>query len=268
MSLPAPAAEPRVSASPGAGSPAAGGGPSLAQRVATFLRHGHRILFRRWPDYSFDDLAAIQDTLDGPAFRRAADRMAADPEGAQLLAERPRLTVAGIDWDRMRALPTDTLGYCLWHHYHANGILEDVTLAAPRWPWDDETEYAKQRYRDTHDIRHVLVGVGISGPDEVVLQTFQWGQLRQILSVAIVVFGGLKFALFDGAARRLLRDLPRAWRAAKRARFLSLVRFEDHWARPLDELRAELGIEPVGTAYPPAARHPDAAPPIASQQAA
>lgn len=33
--------------------------------------------------------------------------------------------------------------------------------------------------------------------------------------------------------------------AAKRARFLASIRWEDHFERPLDEVRAEFGIEPI-----------------------
>lgn len=227
-------------------------GPTWLQRIRVFFVHGSRILFRRWPDYSFDDLAAIQDTLDGPAFTRAAERMARDPEGAAILRDRPRLSVSTVDWDHLRGLPPHTLGHCFWHHFAANDLLEEVELAAPQWPWPPETEYAKQRYRETHDLRHVLTGLGVSDVEEVLLQAFQFVQLPQVLSLGIVVLGGLKFALLDGQWRRLLRDLPRAVRSARRARFLSNVRFEELWERPLEEVRAELGLEPIGAAYPPA----------------
>jgi ubiquinone biosynthesis protein COQ4 len=243
-------------------------GPTWLQRIRVLLVHGSRILFRRWPDYSFDDLAAIQDTLDGPAFGRAAERMAQDVEGAAILRDRPRLSVSTVDWGYLRSLPTHTLGHCLWHHFTANGLLEEVELAPPRWPWPADTEYAKQRYRETHDLRHVLTGLGVSDVEEVLLQSFQFVQLPQVLSLGIVVLGGLKFALVDGQWRRLLRDLPRAVRSARRARFLSNVRFEELWERPLEEVRDELGLEPIGTAYPPAQRLAEAGAEPGGQRAA
>lgn len=227
--------------------------PGFFLRLRTFVYHGARILFLPWPRYTFDDLAAIQDTLDGPAFRRAAERMAADPEGTQILRARPEIRGSEIDFDWLESLPPGTLGHEYWRHFATQGMLEAVKafrLNPPLVVWEADTEYAKKRYRETHDVRHVLLGLGVEGYEEVLLQCFQFSQLPQALSAGIVIGGSLKHGLRDWRWRELWRLLPRAWRAGKRARFLSLVNFEQHWERSLDELRQELGVEPVGDRYP------------------
>ena len=227
-------------------------------RLSALLRAMGRILFLRWPDYDFNDLATVQDSLDGPAFQRAAERMRVDPTGREMLDHIDAPTLRNTDWTYLSTLPVDSFGYNIWHHFHANGILHPVDLDVPEVRWDPDTEQAKAWYRGTHDVRHVMVGLGITGADEVVLQAFQCAQLPQKLSVMIVLLGGLKHALIDGEARRLLRDVPRAWRLGRRARFLSLLDVNRFWETPLMEVRAQFGIEPLGTAYPVAERHPEA----------
>ena len=232
--------------------------PSYLVRARALLYHSARILFLRWPAYTFDDLAAVQDCLDGPAFQGAAARMALDPHGRALLEARPDLGIAMVDWQALSTLPIDSFGYNVWHHFYANGILEEVALGPPIVQWGEAAEFAKARYRATHDIRHVLLGLGITGHEEVVLQTFQCAQLFQKLSALIVVFGGLKHMLIDREWRAILTRAPQAWRVGRRARFLLHLPAEDLWSTPLAEVRALYGITPVGSAYPVATRHPDA----------
>ena len=116
--------------------------------------------------------------------------------------------------------------------------------------WDDDTEYAKDRYRQTHDVRHILLGVGIDGYEEVLLQTFQFAQQPQVLSAAIIVLGGIKHGLLEGKLGRMLSLMPAAWRQGKKAVFLSNVRFESMWHWPIEAARQALDIEAIGPEYP------------------
>ena len=232
--------------------------PRRITRIAAVLMAAYRILFLKWPRYSFDDLATIQDSLDGPAFSRAARRMRCHPDGARMMDEKPELTLHTVDWHALSMLPVDTLGYNFWHHFYVNGLLKEVKLSEPVVRWDPDTEYAKHRYRATHDARHVLTGLGVEGYEEVLLQAFQFAQLPQKLSALIVVFGGLKHAILDGKWRALLSGIPRAWRSGRQARFLSNLPLEELWAVPLEEVRRQWGVRPVGSLYPVRERHPDA----------
>ena len=233
--------------------------PSLLFRAWISLKHGSRIMFGRFPEgYDFRDLAAMQDGVDGPAFERMVEEMRRDPTGRQILQERPELSLETVDWAWLSSLPVDSFGYNAWHHFYSNGILQPVDLGEPVCQWDEETEYVKARYRTTHDIRHVLTGVGIEGYEEVILQAFQLAQLPQILSAGIALLGGLKHAILDRRPLTILRGIPRAWRLGRRVPFLLNVRFEDHYETPLHELRDMLGIEPLGDAYPVRERHPHA----------
>lgn len=238
--------------------------PNLLARTWAVLYHCARVLLLRWPKYSFDDLAGLQDNLDGPAFTRAAAHMRADREGQQLLRDRAVLTVRGTDWAHLSRLPTQSFGYNVWHHFYVNRLLEDVELQPSRLCWDADTEYAKARYRSSHDMRHVMLGLGVELHEEVSLQTFQFAQLPQKLSALIVVLGAVKLLVVDPMWWKFFACAPQAWRAGKRGRPLHCVRFEDLWAWPLDELRERYAITPVGARYPVAQRHRDAPSPVTS----
>ncbi|WP_086000927.1 Coq4 family protein [Plesiocystis pacifica] len=233
--------------------------PSLLARARAVLHHCSRVLFLSWPDYSFDDLAGIQDNLDGPAFAEAAAHMWADTEGQSLMEDRALLTCAAADWEYFSRLPIDSFGYTVWHHFYVNDLIEDVELQPSRLRWDDDTEYAKARYRSSHDMRHIFLGLGTEVYEEVSLQTFQYAQLPQKLSALVVLFGALKLLATGTSWRQLVSLVPLAWRSGKAARSLHCVRFEALWEVPLDELRARYGVVPVGDRYPVARRHPDAA---------
>jgi ubiquinone biosynthesis protein Coq4 len=232
--------------------------PSLLTRLRVGAYHGARILFLRWPGYTFDDLAAVQDCLDGPAFQNAARKLAQDVDGERLLSQAPELGIHTVDWQALSLLPIDTLGYNLWHHFYSHGLLHTVHLGPPKVQWGAKAEFAKSRYRATHDLRHVMLGLGVEGYEEVVLQTFQCAQLYQNLSALIVSLGGLKHALIDGKWREILSLAPRAWRVGRRARFLLNMPVEEMWEQPLEAVRAHYGIQPVGPHYPVSERHSDA----------
>ena len=232
--------------------------PSLFSRTTALLRASYRILFLRWPDYSFDDLVIIQDSLDEPAFQSAAQKMREDAHGLKLMAERVDLSLRTVDWKHLSQLPIDSLGYNTWHHFYANDLFEEIVLNPSSLPSDPETEYAKQRYRATHDLRHVLTGLGVAGFEEVILQSFQYAQLPQKFSALIVLFGGLKHALLDGHWSELVVGIPRAWRVGRDVPFLSNTPYESLWEVPLQTVRAQYGIRTLGSAYPVRERHSDA----------
>ncbi|MEL6345042.1 MAG: Coq4 family protein [Myxococcota bacterium] len=232
--------------------------PTWLFRMRKFFYHGGKVLFFKYPGFTLQDLAAVQDSVDGPSFTLAAQRMWDHPVGRRLMIEQPEITLDSVDWRALSMLPIDSLGYNFWHHMYTNGILQDVDFSNPVVKWDEDTEYAKKRYRETHDIRHVVLGLSITGPEEAILQSFQCSQLYQHLSLGIMTLGALKFALSEGSILRMLRDEPRAWRVGKEARFLSNVYYEHLWERPVAEVREMLNITPIGDRYPVKERHPDA----------
>ncbi|PKN57074.1 MAG: hypothetical protein CVU56_12855 [Deltaproteobacteria bacterium HGW-Deltaproteobacteria-14] len=198
-----------------------------------------------------DELLVAEELVSRGRFerlhRQLAPRLAADPEAAGLLRDKPRLARAEVDFDALGALPASTLGGTYARHLERYGLDPDL-LAGPAGAasgagyHDPDTAYLHERYRQTHDLWHALTGLGTEGYEEVLLHAFTWAQLRLPYSALIVLFGAVKHMVLERRWETLTRGLRDAWQAGREASPLLLVRWEDRWERPVHEVRAALRI--------------------------
>ena len=191
------------------------------------------------------EIHRVEEITGRPRYRRLLRELREMPEGRRLLAERPELSSQHLDYARLRALPEGTLGRAYTHHLDDNGLSADYQAAATRHVDDPDMAYLMRRFRQTHDVWHTLLGLGIAGHEEVTIHWFSWGQLRLPVSALIMVFGTLKHVVMErrwGALRHSLLD---AYRAGDRAPPLLGVFWEDRWERPLAEVRDELRVQPL-----------------------
>jgi ubiquinone biosynthesis protein COQ4 len=161
-------------------------------------------------------------------------------EGRALLHERPEL--GAIDLDALRRLPDGTFGREFARFLDAHGLDYNVDLEAPRYIEDEDAHYVLRRYRKTHDIFHVLLGLGVEGHEEVLVHAFTLAQMGMPSSVAIVVLGAMKHMVLEGRLDCLRKRLRAAFDAGRRAAPLLAVRFESHFHEPLDEVRRRYAI--------------------------
>ncbi len=167
-------------------------------------------------------------------------QFARDDDGDRLLRERPAIDSRTVDWDALRALPDGTLGREYARYLDEHHLDPDLFQAPPGLP--PTVAWLAQRIRQTHDIWHVLTGYAPDVPGEIALQAFTYGQMGMPSAGLIALFGTLRFGLRH---RTLARDVFRGLAHGRRARFLATVVFEDQWARPLGEVRRELGVVPL-----------------------
>lgn len=61
-------------------------------------------------------IAVLSETTSGPFLSRLRTRMLSTPSGRSLLRERPRITEAGVDLERLGKMPEGSLGreYVKW----------------------------------------------------------------------------------------------------------------------------------------------------------
>lgn len=164
-------------------------------------------------------------------------------EGRTLLRERPSLF--DIEPEAMRALPDGTLGREWVRFLDDNSLsLEDPRLPTP-YTEDETCAYVLQRLRQSHDLWHVLLGLGTQGHEEVLVHAFALAQTGLPSSVAIVVFGAIKHMVLEGRWTTLRRDLWRAYQTGRRAQPLVAVHWERHLSEPLDDVRRSLHVTPL-----------------------
>jgi ubiquinone biosynthesis protein COQ4 len=193
-------------------------------------------------------LATVQDAVDERCFLALAEVLRADPDGRALLAERPRVTLGTLDPSAMAALPDGTLGRELHRHLATNDLLRDVEIPPSPFELPDEAAYAKLRWRETHDFRHVVTGLGTSIRDEIVLQAFQYGQFANRFAIVQMSVGPW-LSPTTCLGPTLIRDYRAAIAAGRRAAPLITARWERWLTEPVSAVRARLGVDKIGRTY-------------------
>jgi ubiquinone biosynthesis protein Coq4 len=209
-----------------------------------------RILWRRLRGYwaglqllrdpsKLDSVFLLDDALPGQdeLLGRIVDAMRAHAGPALALAEQPRLA---IDLAALRAMPEGSFGRAVARFLDANGL---DPASIPKLEAGDERAWTKAHLYETHDVWHVATGFATDEAGELGLQAFYAAQLPGRLPQMLLA-GGLAQAAFwrQDDFRRRLAAIARGWDAGTRARPLFGVRWDAMWARPEEEVRAELAV--------------------------
>lgn len=180
--------------------------------------------------------------MDSGTYARLARAWRESAEGRRLLDERPTLQGRDLDLATLAALPAGTLGHALTRYYADNGLEPFVSA----FPVESDVDYLSKRYRETHDLFHVLTGYAIDEAGEMELQAFVLGNLGVRQAVMILAYSlprRLQAKGLDGFGP-YVRRLVAAYRRGKRSRELLSVRYETLWAQPVARL-AELLLAPA-----------------------
>jgi ubiquinone biosynthesis protein COQ4 len=187
------------------------------------------------------EIHAVEELTGRARFRRLRDELG----DHEILRLRPELCSEQVDYDALRRLGPDTLGGRYVRHLDANGLSADYQAAATRYVDDDDIAYLMRRFRQTHDVWHALVALGVEGWEEVTIHAFSLGQLHLPVSWMILFFGGIKHGLLERRWTALTDVMPRAYRIGRRAQPLMPVIWEKMWDEPIDAVRARYAVEPI-----------------------
>jgi len=119
----------------------------------------------------------------------------------------------------------------------ARGLTPEVFIA-PRQVHDERIRYVAQRLRQTHDLWHVVTGYDTSVLGEIELQAFMFAQVRMPFSLLVGSLGVFRSPRPVQTARRVVV----AYRRGRRANALCMHGWERELSRPLEEVRAEIGL--------------------------
>lgn len=199
----------------------------------------------------------LLEALDPYIYHRELELMRRAPNGPALLEQRPALLAALCDRNALEAMPAGSLGrayleYCKREGLAPEGFVKigEAGSVLENSP-DELVRYAAERARDSHDLWHVVFGCGTDLLGEAGILGFTLAQTHSPGMLALFVGGLLhSFALRwkHGAEMRRLAflGLQRGFRAEP----LAAVPWESWLHKPLDEVRAELGVMEV-PAYAP-----------------
>jgi len=188
----------------------------------------------------------IVRALSGKTLLRGFNRFTATATGRRILDEQRDLLAVLQDRDWLRALPEGSLG----RHYlafverenlSADGLVDASSTSAT--PMNPALARYAFRLRDMHDLWHITCGYGRDVAGEACLLAFTVAQTRNPGLALIVVAGALRIARQSGD-RRIFGAIRHAWLTGRRAAWLPAADWETLLARPLEAVRAELGISP------------------------
>ncbi len=147
-----------------------------------------------------------------------------------------------INLEELSQLPENTLGYEYAQHMQKYSI-QPLKLSPDLREEASQSPFAL-RYAVTHDIFHVLLGFDTTYAGELGVLAFNIAQgyfkpaiaAMQPLAVLIHVI------LAPTQIQRMCVNFRRGKALGKQAKCLIAYRFEENWARPIADIRFELGL--------------------------
>mmetsp|Transcript_35587 Transcript_35587/g.111729 ORF Transcript_35587/g.111729 Transcript_35587/m.111729 type:complete len:238 (-) Transcript_35587:220-933(-) len=186
-------------------------------------------------------VGVVGETTGGAALHRLHRRMERHPVGRTVLQDRPLITSETLPAETLRAMPAGSLG-AEYGAFLARHSFDPDERTAVHFVDDPELAYVMTRYRQVHDLWHVLYGLPPTFTGEVALKWLEAAQTGLPMCAAGALAGGVR--LTAAQRRAVVRSvLPWAARHALRGPDLMSVYYEREMSRPVDELRAELRVE-------------------------
>lgn len=192
----------------------------------------------------FDDSGSLQPVwqlsqslVTSPAFERAVASMQTTPEVAALLAE--RYIAPPHDLNALLHYPPDSLGYVYAHHMTQLGLQP----IEPAIAIDSTVHYVEYRWRQTHDIWHIITGFDTSEIGEIGLQAFYLAQFQLPLASLLIANALISVTVLrPEALNALLSAIAQGWYMGKVAQPLIAQKWETAWEKPVAVWRAALNM--------------------------
>ena len=186
-----------------------------------------------------DQVLVFSSYINAGTTTHRLERFYADPRGRKLYAERRAIDSHTVDLEALANLPAGTLGHAYATFMTSRGLTPNVFDGSPEEIHDPRAAYVVQRMRQTHDLWHVVTNAETDPAGEIALQAFTYAQTRAPSTLILALTGTLRGV----RERRVLpREVAAMFRTGRHAEKLATFPWEDHWATPLVEVRAMLGL--------------------------
>lgn len=186
-----------------------------------------------------DLVGAANETTAFFALRAARDRMRLDEAGRRILLHRPRITDATLE--QAHACAPGTLGKT-WATFMNKRRFDPNDRPPVKFVDDEELAYVATRWREVHDMWHVLFECPTTVQGELALKALEFAQTRAPAPALAALVASARLTSED---RRFLFDrlVPWARRAGARAADLVCLEYEKELDADLIELRMRWRID-------------------------
>lgn len=185
----------------------------------------------------------------------------AHPHGRMLMSDRPDLLAVLNDDTYLASLPEGSLGRAYRDHLAVDrldaAVFDEAAVirpAAERGNWSEDFYYLAMRATLMHDLLHVLCEYGADMAGEIAMFGFHCGQMEP--AGLVEKWGNLlALAVPGGPPHRRLRFYRQAVERGRRADRLLAAPWETLLDKPIEEVRAQLGIFPLVRSHPQGVWH-------------
>lgn len=190
-----------------------------------------------------DGIAAplFNAALDGDTFGRLVRELAQSEEGRELISTRPALQGSDVDLEALGRLAEGTMGHAFARYFADNKIQPFESPYEVR----NDVDYLAKRYRETHDLTHILTGYGTDALGEMEVQAFAIGNLGLRSGAVILAFAALLRPHGLPPIWRYSDRLRTAFRRGRQAKKVVALRYERHWESKVADVQRLLEIPPI-----------------------
>ncbi|WNG20377.1 Coq4 family protein [Cystobacter fuscus] len=180
----------------------------------------------------------INICLDLNVYASLVQQLQRSEEGRRLLSERPSLQGKELDLAALERLPPGTLGHEFARYFRDNKISPFETTLELK----NDVDFIGKRYRETHDLLHVLTGYATDVMGEMELQAYALGNLGIRTAAFILMFSTLEHLKAPRSVGRseYLRRVRAAYQRGRASQQFLDFPFEEHWETPVATLSARL----------------------------
>ncbi|QRK11902.1 hypothetical protein JQX13_18695 [Archangium violaceum] len=177
--------------------------------------------------------------LDYDVYESLLQKLQRSEDWRRMLSERPSLEAKDLDLAALERLPEGTLGHAYARYYRDNKISPFETTLELK----NDIDFLAKRYRETHDVLHLVTGYGTDVMGEIELQAYVQGNLgiwTAALIVLVGTLGQLKGRQSGVDTSVYLRRIRAAHRRGRASPLFLDFWFERHWETPVAQVRARL----------------------------
>ncbi len=192
----------------------------------------------RDPDHT-ESVFDIEDGLrDIEATWLAMEHVRGDRGVARMIEERYLAPLPDVR--ALSGYPVRSLGHAFAHHLIDHSFDPDYYR---KIDIKNDVDYVLMRMRQTHDIWHVVTGIGTDPVGELGLKAFELAQTHRPMAAVITTGGVLRYLLKDpDDLGQVLDGIAHGYRLGTEAKPFLAQKWEEGWDRPLAEWRTELNV--------------------------
>jgi ubiquinone biosynthesis protein COQ4 len=172
--------------------------------------------------------------MDQQRYEQLGRELRAAGTNETMFAERRTVPAPELTLEVLATYPEGTLGKVFSGYFQKNNIFPFTY----EYPVQSDADFLYKRYRETHDLHHMLTGYGIDDFGEIEIQAFYIGNLGLRHARLIVLLGIPYLMVQQRSVTKVLRRLLAAYRRGKASRNVLTLPYEELWSVPVAELTA------------------------------